>query len=158
MTKSKKLFACLTLLVYLAGWTPIARAENEDEIDADGDGDGDYVELRLEEPAPFDGFLLHKDAMVKLIVDKEKELNTLKLSFETESKKLKLDIETVTKKKDIELQINKEMYDALLQIRQDRIDALQKEANWGNAKLIGGVVLGFAVSVAMFYAAVQVAR
>lgn len=156
MNKIKIPLASLTLLVYIAGWIPIARAQ--DEVDADGDGDGDYVELKEQESAPFDGFLLHKDAMVKLIVNKEKDLNTLKLSFETESKKLKLDLETITKKKDIELQINKEMYEDLLKIRQDRIEALQKEANWGTAKLIGGVVIGFAVSIAMFYAAVQVAK
>ena len=155
MNKYKKLLASLLLLVYLVGWTPIAYAE---EIDVDDDGQGDYVELKETEVAPFDGYLLHKDAMVKLITEREKDINTLKLRFETESKKLQLDIETVTKKKDVELQINKEMYDALLQIRQDRIDALQREVNWGTAKLIGGVVIGFAVSVAMFYAAVQVVK
>jgi len=158
MNNWKKLFASLTLLVYLAGGIPIARAENEDEIDADGDGDGDYVELKAEDSAPFDGFLLHKDAMVKLIVDREKELNTLKLSFETESKKLKLDIETVTKKKDLELQINKEMYEALLKIKQDRVDQLSSQQRWGDVKLFLGVVVGVGLTLGVLSAAVQVAK
>ena len=36
MNRYKKLLVSLTLLVHLAGWTPIARAQ--DEVDADGDG------------------------------------------------------------------------------------------------------------------------
>jgi len=155
MNKYKKLLASLTLLVYLAGWTPIAYAE---EVDVDDDGEGDYVELKEQESAPFDGFLLHKDSMIKLITEREKELNTLKLRFETEGKKLQLDLDTITKKKDLELQINKEMYEALLKIRQDRIDALENEANWGTVKLVGGLVVGFAISIAMFYVAVEVVK
>lgn len=155
MNSLKSLFASFTLLVYLVGWLPIARAE---EVDVDDDGEGDYVELKEAETAPFDGYLLHKTAMVKLITEREKEVNLWKVTLETEKKKLQLDLETLTKKKDLELQINKEMYEALLKIKQDRVDALQSESNWGTAKLVGGVVIGFAVSIAMFYAAVQVAK
>ena len=54
MNKIKIPLASLTLLVYIAGWIPIARAQ--DEVDADGDGDGDCVELKEQESAPFDNF------------------------------------------------------------------------------------------------------
>jgi hypothetical protein len=96
--------------------------------------------------------------MVKLITDREQELGKLKLHFDTELKKKDLDIETLTKKKEIELNINKEMYEGLLKIKQDRVDQLSSEQRWNDAKLIGSFVLGFAASIAIFYAAVQVAK
>ncbi len=54
--------------------------------------------------------------------------------------------------------INREMYEGLLKIRQDRVDQLISEQRWNDAKLIGSFVLGFAASIAIFYAAVQVAK
>ena len=158
MNNWKRLFASLTLLVYLAGGIPIARAEGEDEIDADDDGVGDYVELKAEETAPFDGYLLHKNAMVKLITEREKEIGTLKLNLDTAEKKLKLDLETVTKKKDLELQINKEMYEALLKIKQDRVDQLSSQQRWGDVKLFVGVVVGIGITLGVLSAAVQVSK
>ena len=129
-----------------------------EETDVDDDGEGDYVELKEQEPAPFDGFLLHKNAMVKLITEREQEIARIKLHFGTELKKKDLELETLTKKKEIELNINKEMYESLLKIKQDRVDQLSSEQKWSDIKLVGGFVLGFAASIAMFYAAVQVAK
>jgi hypothetical protein len=155
MLRYKNLIAWIVLVAFLSAPSTIAFAQ---ESDADGDGEGDYVELKENEAAPFDGYLLHKNAMVKLITDKQHEVESLKLTFETEKKKLNLDLETLTKKKDLELSINKDMYETLLKIKQDRVDQLASEQKWGDAKLIGGVVIGFAVSIAMFYTAVQVTR
>jgi len=153
MVSLKKLLALVVLSSYLTALPAFA-----EETDVDDDGEGDYVELKEQEVAPFDGFLLHKNAMVKLITEREQELGRIKLHFDTELKKKDLELETLTKKKEIELNINKEMYESLLKIRQDRIDQLVSEQKWSDVKLIGGFVLGFAASVAIFYAAVQVAK
>jgi hypothetical protein len=153
MVSFKKLLALVVLSSYLTALPAFA-----EETDVDDDGEGDYVELKEQETAPFDGFLLHKNAMIKLITEREQELGRIKLHFDTELKKKDLDLETLTKKKDLELNINKDMYETLLKIKQDRIDQLVSEQKWSDAKLIGGVVIGFAVSIAMFYAAVQVAK
>jgi hypothetical protein len=149
----KKLLALLVLSSYLTTLPAFA-----EEIDVDDDGEGDYVELKEQEPAPFDGFLLHKNAMVKLITEREQEIGKIKLHFDTELKKKDLELETLTKKKEVELNISKEMYESLLKIKQDRVDQLSSEQKWSDIKLIGGFVLGFAASIAMFYAAVQVAK
>lgn len=155
MNRYKKITAWIVLSSFLTALPSIGYAE---EIDADDDGEGDYVELKAEETAPFDGFLLHKNAMIKLVTDREAELGRIRLSFETTQKKLQLDLETLTKKKDLEIQINKDMYEQILKIKQDRVDQLSSAQKWGDVKLIGGFVLGFAASVAIFYAAVQVAK
>ena len=153
MTILKKLLAIFVLSTYLTALPAFA-----EEVDVDDDGEGDYVELKEQETAPFDGFLLHKDAMVKLITEREKEIGKLKLVYETEVKKKDLELETLTKKKEIELNISKEMYESILKIKQDRVDQLSSEQKWSDVKLIGGFILGFAASVAIFYAAVQVAK
>ena len=153
MVSIKKILALLVLSSYLTALPAFA-----EETDVDDDGEGDYVELKEQEAAPFDGFLLHKNAMVKLITEREQELGKIKLHFDTELKKKDLELETLTKKKEIELNLNKEMYEGLLKIRQDRVDQLVSEQRWNDAKLIGSFVLGFAASVAIFYAAVQVAK
>jgi hypothetical protein len=153
MNTFKKPIAWIVLSTFLMALPAFA-----EEIDADDDGEGDYVELKTQESAPFDGFLLHKDAMIKLVTEREEQISKIKLSFETKQKKLELDLETLTKKKDLELQINKDMYEQIIKIRQDRVDQLSSAQKWSDAKLIGGFILGFAASVAIFYAAVQVAK
>jgi hypothetical protein len=153
MVKLKKLLALLVLSSYLAALPAFA-----EEADVDDDGEGDYVELKQQEVAPFDGFLLHKNAMIKLVTEREQEIGKIKIYFDTEIKKKDLEIETLTKKKEIELNINKEMYESLLKIRQDRVDQLVSEQKWNDVKLIGSFILGFAASIGIFYAAVQVAK
>ena len=146
MNKYKKLLSCIVLSTILTALPSIGRAE---ETDVDDDGEGDYVELKVEEKAPFDGFLLHKDAMIKLVTQREAELGRLRLSFETKEKKLELDLETLTKKKDIELSINKDMYESLLKIRQDRIDQLVTQQKWSDLKLVGGILIGLTIGFAV---------
>jgi hypothetical protein len=159
MEQFKKSIAWIVLSTFLTALPSIAQAE---EVDAEDDGEGDYVELKAEEAAPFDGFLLHKNAMIKLVTERESEIGRIKLSFETTQKKLQLDLETITRKKDIEIQINKEMYEQLLKIRQDRIDSLSSEQKWNNAKLVGGVfaglVIGFAVTVGIVEATTAILK
>ena len=84
MIKLKSWIASFLLLVMLTTHSSIAISE---EIDADDDGMGDYVEMKEGETAPFDGFLLHKDSMIKLVVDKQHEIGSLKLKFDTDIKK-----------------------------------------------------------------------
>lgn len=151
---TKKFTALFILSSLLTGWIPIARAE---DMDHDGSEDG-FIELKKDEPAPEEGFFFNHNALADLITKQESKLSLLENSKNTEIKKLQLDLETVTKKKDIELNINKEMYEGLLKIRQDRIDQLVSEQRLGDWKLVGGFILGFAASVAIFYAAVQVSK
>ena len=150
----KKFTALFILSSLLTGWLPIARAE---DIDHDGTEDG-FVELKKDEPAPEEGYFFNHSSLADLISKQDSKFLLLENSKNTEIKKLQLDLETVTKKKDLELNINKEMYEGLLKIRQDRIDQLSSDQKWSDWKLVGGFVLGFAASIAIFYAAVQVTK
>ena len=151
---AKKFLALLTLSALLTGWTSIARAE---DIDHDGEEDH-FVELKTGETATEDGYFFTAGALSKIIARQDAKLAELTVNKDTEIKKVQLDLETLSKKKDLELTINKDMYESLLKIRQDRIDQLSSEQRWSDLKLVGGFVLGFAASIAMFYAAIQVAK
>lgn len=150
----KKFVALFTLSTLLTGWFPIARAE---DLDHDGEQDH-FIELNAGDPAPEEGYFFNASALSQVIAKQETKLKELTIVKDTEIKKVQLELETVTKKKDAEIQINKEMNDSLLKIKQDRIDQLVTAQKIGDWKLIGGFVLGFAASIAMFYAAVQVAK
>lgn len=151
---TKKLVSVLLLSTLLTGWTSIARAE---DLDHDGEEDH-FVELAEGEKAPEDGFFFNGSALSQVIAKQETKLAELTVNKDTEIKKLTLELETISKKKEIELSINKDMYEGLLKIRQDRIDQLTSAQRWSDVKLVGGFILGFAASVVMFYAAVQVAK
>lgn len=152
MNRLKPFIASFLLLVMLVTQSSIAFAE---EVDVDHDGEGDFIEMKDGEKAPFDGYLLHKDAMVKLITDKQHEIDTLKLNFDTEIGKLKLNWEADIKKKDTEINVNKEMYEGILKVRQDRIDVLVKEQWISDFKLVLGFALGFASSIVLLDIAVK---
>ena len=150
----KQFIASFTLLALLVGWTPIAKAE---DMDHDGEDDG-FVELKEGDTVSEDGYFFNHSTLASLIAKQETKLSLLVNEKDKEYSKLKLELETTTKKKDLEININKDMYEGLLKIRQDRIDQLVSSQKISDFKLVGGFILGFVASVAMFYAAVQVAK
>ena len=150
----KQFIASFTLLALLVGWLPIARAE---DLDKDGEEDG-FVELKEGETATEDGYFFNHGALSSLIAKQETKLSLLNNEKDKEYSKLKLDLETTIKKKDLEIASNKDMYESMLNIRQTRINQLVDEQKLGDWKLTGGFLLGFIASIAMFYAAVQVAK
>jgi len=150
----KKFVALLTLSALLTGWIPIARAE---DIDHDGEEDH-FVELKQGEPAPEEGYFFNAPAISQVIAKQEAKVKEITVLKDTEVKKVQLDLETITKKFELQLEVNKEYYEGMIKIKQDRIEQLVSAQRLGDWKLIGGFVLGFAASVAIFYAAVQVAK
>lgn len=150
----KKFIALLTLSTLLTGWIPIARAE---DLDHDGEQDH-FIELNTGDTAPEDGYFFTAAAISQVIAKQETKLKELTIIKDTEIKKVQLDLETVTKKLELELEVNKEYYEGMIKIKQDRIEQLVSEQRLGDWKLVGGFILGFAASVAIFYAAVQVTR
>ena len=150
MSKLKSGFASFMLLVFLATRTSIAYAEDA--------GDGDYIEIKKEDPAPYDGYIFDKDGFSNLVAKQDFKIKQLKLDYETEAKKTKIESDAELKKKELELKINKDMYEALLKSKDGRIEALQTEINWSTAKLVGGFTLGLVISITIFYAAVQVTK
>ena len=106
--------------------------------------------------APFAGYLLNPDALAKIwsdfeLLEKEKklEIDYLTLKFEKQ-------LET----KDRLFNSNKKMYEERHQIQSNYIDKLEDsvlESNdWSTGWFVGGAVTGIAVSILIFYAAVEI--
>lgn len=148
---AKKFLAFFTLLAVLVVWIPIAKSEEHTE-------EVGYIDLKAGDISPTDGLLFDPAAIAKLIAKQESKLALCKIESETTVKKLEIEWDTKLKKKDIELAISKELNESLLKIKQDRIEQLLQEQRWENLKLISSFIIGFAASVSIYYAAVQVAK
>lgn len=163
MNNLKFFISLLTLLAFLATRTSIAYAlppsippdagfvEGEDE-------DGDYVVVKEGEATPYDGFLFDSEGLIKIMANKSFELDKLKIEKDFEIKKLNIQLETLTKQHELELKINKELTDNIIKIKEDRIIQLEDSKKCDDVKLFGSMLLGMALSVTIFYAAVKITK
>lgn len=124
---------------------------------------GAIIDLKKDDPAPYDGVLFDRNAAARLLADKEYnqiECN-LKINFQIEKLKAKHILEMGTLQASFEAL--KGQNTSLLEIKDAEILRLQEMAlknpndnsHWWMA---GGVVAGIVTSIAIFYAAVEIER
>ena len=121
------------------------------------------AEIKQGQKAPYNGILYNYEANAVLLASKEKgQLEcSLQLKHSTAKEKAKCDLLTSTVK--ASLTATEKKYDIILKIKNDQIGHLEKIAldrpnaysHWWFA---GGVVSGVALSLGIFYAAVQTAK
>ena len=106
--------------------------------------------------APFAGYLLNPDALAKIWSDFEllEDENKLKVEY------LTLKYEEQLSAKDKIFDSNKRMYEDQLNLQSTYIDKLEErvmeDEDWTTAWFAGGAVTGIAVSILIFYAAVEI--
>ena len=121
------------------------------------------AEIKMGQKAPYNGILYSYEANAVLLATKEKgQLEcSLQLKHSAAKEKAKCDMLTSTVK--VSLEATEKKYGAILKIKDDEIEHLQKITldrpnaynHWWFA---GGVVSGIALSLGIFYAAVQTAK
>ena len=121
------------------------------------------AEIKQGQKAPYNGILYDYEANAVLLASKEKgQLEcSLQLKHSEAKEKAKCDMLTSTVK--ASLTATEKKYGAILKIKNDEINHLQKitldmpnaYSHWWFA---GGVVSGVALSLGIFYAAVQTAK
>ena len=160
MNNIKSLFTVFMLLVFLATQTPIAYASPSPAIDAgvveEDNEDGDYTVVKEGEAAPYDGFLFDSEGLIKIMANKSFELEKLKIEKDSEIKKLNIELDILKQQHKLELNLNKELFDNVIQIKDKRIEQLEDSKKWEDVKLFGSMLLGMALSVTIFYAAVKI--
>lgn len=160
MNNIKSLFTVFMLLVFLATQTPIAYASPLPAIDAgvveEDNEDGDYTVVKEGEAAPYDGFLFDSEGLIKIMANKSFELEKLKIEKDSEIKKLNIELDILKQQHKLELNLNKELFDNVIQIKDKRIEQLEDSKKWEDVKLFGSMLLGMALSVTIFYAAVKI--
>ena len=121
------------------------------------------AEIKQGHQAPFNGILYNYQANAVLLASKEKgQLEcSLQLNHRLAKEKAKCDMLTSTVKASLDATAKK--YDAILKIKNGEIEHLQKitleqpnaHSHWWFA---GGFIGGVALSMGIFYAAVQTAK
>lgn len=152
----------ITLLAFLVMRMPIAYAQSsksdggsEQVAEAEYE-EGDYVTVKQGEEAPYDGFLFDAEGLAKVIANKNFQLDKLTIEKDSEIAKLNIELKYIKEKHQLELKINEELKQNLLLIKDNRIQQLEDSKKWDDVKLFGSMLLGMALSVTIFYAAVKI--
>ncbi len=162
MANLKSLVSLITLLAFLAARIPIAHAlppaadAGAEAVTEDEYEEGDYVVVKQGEEAPYDGFLFDSEGLSKVIANKTFQLDKLRIEKDSEIAKLNLHIKYLKEQQALELKINKELSDNIVVIKDNRIQQLEDSKKWDDVKLFGSMLLGMALSVTIFYAAVKI--
>lgn len=149
----KSAFTVFMLLVFLATRNSIAyaAAPELDEYE-----DGDFSMVKEGSIVPYDGFLFDSEGLIKIVTNKNFQLDKLRLEKDSEIKKLNIELEYLKKQYNLELKIKEDIYTNILNIKDNRIQQLEDSKKWDDVKLFGSMLLGMALSVTIFYAAVQI--
>ena len=144
---------CATLLIFSLIWLPSTSLAETPKV----------AEIKQGQKAPYNGILYNYQANAVLLAAKEKgQLEcSLQLKHNVSKEKAKCDMLTSTVK--ASLDATEKKYDAILKIKNDEIGHLQKiTLNQPNAYshwwFAGGFLGGVALSMGIFYAAVQTAK
>ena len=121
---------------------------------------GKFALVEKGEQAPFKGTLFDPVATAKIIADKKYQQEKCKVELDYEKAMMKARCDRGTKYLKYELEIernkNKLIYDA----QQEEIETLRKLAKGSNTSLWAtiGFFLGAGTSIAIFYAATEIAK
>jgi hypothetical protein len=115
--------------------------------------DSSYTELKQNEPAPYAGILLTKEAIAKIYADQEAKIAKIKVdhSYVLENQKLsnQLKYDLLSNR----YKLDKEMYQAMILNRDNAIKNMpiynkNYKSDWS---MIGGFVLGSIITVGIVY-------
>ena len=121
---------------------------------------GKFTFLQEGAPAPFEGTLFDPVAVADILANKEFEKKTCLAKVDYEKKLLKSDCLKNTNLLKSELEIEKKKYNLILDAQREEIESLRKLAKGEDNTLWAtiGFALGAVTSVAIFFAAVEIAQ
>jgi hypothetical protein len=157
MPKLKSSFTMFMLLVFIATQPSLALAQNNEQP-SEISTQGDYFSLRKGDKAPYDGYLFDTSALIKIMVSKTLEIQQIKINKDSEIRQLNIEIDSLKKQHELEKKLLKEVNDSILKLKEDRIKILEDGFKWQDLKLFGAMLLGIGLSVAIFYASVQITK
>jgi len=112
----------------------------------------DYTDLKKGERAPYAGKLFTEEALIKVIVGHENEIEKIKIEYQFKIDKNKADFDLKYNLLDLRYKSETDMYKTMIQVRDDQLkkdskkDVLQQ---WG---IYGSFILGALTTVAVVHA------
>ena len=121
---------------------------------------GEFTFLKKGEEAPFDGVLFDNLATSNMLADKKYQRDKCKVEVKYEKDILKAACARDTKYLRYQLDIEKNKSKLIYDVQQEEIESLRKLAKGSNTTLWTaiGFFLGAGTSIAIFYAATEIAK
>ena len=121
---------------------------------------GKFALVEKGEQVPFKGTLFDPVATAKIIADKKYQQEKCKVELDYEKAMLKAGCDRDTKYLKYELEIERNKHKLIYNAQQEEIESLRKLAKGSNNTLwvAVGFVVGAASSIAIFYAATEIAK
>ena len=121
---------------------------------------GKFTFLKKGEKAPYEGTLFDPVAVAKVIADKKYQEEKCKVELDYEKAILKAGCDRDTQYLKYVLDIEKNKHDAIYKAQKEEIQTLRSLAKGDNTTLwaIIGFALGAGTSIAIFYAATEIAK
>jgi len=115
--------------------------------------DEKYTELKQNEPAPYAGILLTKEAIAKIYTAHEAEIAKLKVNHDYDVNRQSLDAKLKYDLLDKRYKLDVDMYKVMIENRNGAIKNMSRNkpsigAEWS---MIGGFILGAATTVGVVY-------
>ena len=121
------------------------------------------LELGKNQKAPFSGTLLNPPALAEIAATSEQQKNQciLKEEFATQREKTRCDL--LVSSVSARLDASRAAFETIVEIKNDEIDRLisiaaEQPNKYNHWWFAGGMVVGIATSIAIFYASVQVSQ
>ena len=121
---------------------------------------GKFALVEKGDPAPFKGTLFDPVATAKIIADKKHQQEKCKVELDYEKAMLKAGCDRDTKYLKYELEIERNKHKLIYDAQQEEIESLRKLAKGSDNTfwVAVGFVIGTASSIAIFYAATEIAK
>jgi hypothetical protein len=121
---------------------------------------GKFALVEKGDPAPFKGTLFDPVATAKIIADKKHQQEKCKVELDYEKAMLKAGCDRDTKYLKYELGIERNKHKLIYNAQQEEIESLRKLAKGSDNTfwVAVGFVIGTASSIAIFYAATEIAK
>lgn len=121
---------------------------------------GKFALVNKGEQAPFKGTLFDPVATAKIIADKKYQQEKCRVELDYEKAMLKAGCDRDTKYLKYELEIEQNKHKLIYDAQQEEIETLRKLAKGSNTTLWAtiGFFLGAGTSIAIFYAATEIAK
>jgi len=123
--------------------------------------DAQYTQLEAGEPAPFAGYLFNETATAELIVEKQFSMSECDLRVDFEVNKISAEYDLQLTLSEVRSTAEQERLNFLLTETQNELDTyIENAARRPNTQLwfAGGMVVGIATSVTIFYAATEISK
>tara|TARA_R110000824_G_scaffold122501_8_gene279746 strand:- start:811 stop:1212 length:402 start_codon:yes stop_codon:yes gene_type:complete len=118
----------------------------------------DFVDIALDEPAPFAGKLLTNEALAKIISQYERDLTQCTIDSDFNIEKFKANQALKYDLLDIRYKSEVEMYQMMIDTRDQQIKKDKKRDVWQRWATYGAFVLGVGTTVAITYSVNQAAN